>query len=54
MNISLFKNYRELNGYDKYKIVNYYYKNKGVCIGDISKNLNVLLIFYHKDICYII
>ena len=41
MNISLFKNYRELNGYDKYKIVNYYYKNKGVCIGDISKNLNV-------------
>ena len=41
MNISLFKNYRELNGYDKYKIVNYYYKNKGVCMGDISKNLNV-------------
>ncbi len=41
MNIELFKNYRELNGYDKYKIVNYYYKNKGVCMGDISKNLNV-------------
>lgn len=41
MNISLFKNYRELNGYDKYKIVNYYYKNKGVCMGDISKKLNV-------------
>lgn len=41
VNVSLGKNYRELNSYDKYKIVDYYYKNKNISIDNIAINLNI-------------
>ncbi len=35
------KCYRELNSYDKYKIVDYYYKIKDIMMNNIAINLNV-------------
>lgn len=36
----MIKNYKELNNYDKDKIVEYYYKNKDISIDNIALNLN--------------
>ena len=41
MNVSLGKSYRDLNSYDKYRIVDYYYKNKDISMDNIAINLNI-------------
>ena len=41
MNVSLGKSYRDLNSYDKYRIVDYYYKNKEISMDNIAINLNI-------------
>ncbi len=35
------KSYRDLNSYDKYRIVDYYYKNKDISMDNIAINLNI-------------
>lgn len=35
------KSYRELTSYDKYKIIDYYYKHKDIGMDNISVNLNI-------------
>lgn len=35
------KSYRDLNSYDKYRIVDYYYKNKEISMDNIAINLNI-------------
>ncbi len=41
MNVSLSKSYREINGNDRNKIVDYYYKHKDISIDNIEINLNL-------------
>jgi len=41
VNVSLGKSYRDLNSYDKYRIVDYYYKNKEISMDNIAINLNI-------------
>ena len=41
MNISLARDYRSLNSYQKTRIVEFYYKNKDIQVKDIGKELNI-------------